>query len=209
MRKLLLAIAIGVLGAVPLASQSQEPIRSFPYDEDFSERFVQNAPAFLPGWWCNSGEKGQLFQYNWQGRSDLYSLALLPEGRSPITAQVHVNLKGRKNMFVGFWVATLKNGGARDVATSYLSVSVSANGGKDFGFVVPVGPSFGFPNETTTFQYFQYPLPAITDGNDNVVVRFSVWTEGSLQQPAILLLDDIRIAQAPGDVAPPFIVSLD
>lgn len=194
---------------MPFVSWSQQPIRSFPYDEDFSERFAGNAPVFLPGWRCNYGENGQLFQYNWQGRSDLYSLALLPEERLPITAQVHLNLEGKKNMFMGFWVATLKNGGARDVATSYLSVSVSANGGKDFGFVVPVGPSFGFPNETTTFQYFQYPLPPVTDGNANVVIRFSVWTDGSLQQPAILLLDDIRIAQAPGDVAPPFIVSLD
>ncbi len=134
---------------------------------------------------------------------------MLPEGKSPVVAQLHLNLEGRKNMFLGFWVASLKNGGARDVATSYLSVSISANGGKDFGFVVPVGPSYGFPNETTTFQYFQYPFPPITDGNDQVVVRFSVWSDGSLQQPAILLLDDIHIAQAPGDVAPPFIVSLD
>lgn len=210
MRKLTICLAIGVLGVMAtMRSQAQKPISSFPYTEDFSAHFNQNAHEFLPGWWWNQGENGQLFQFNWQGRSDMVSLAILPEGSSPVMAQVRLNLEGKKNTFLGFWVASLKNGGPKDQGTSYLSVCVSTNGGKDFGFLVPVGPSNGFRNETTTFQYFQYPFPPITDGHDQVVVRFSVWSDGSLQQPAILLLDDIHIAQAPTDVTPPFIVTLD
>jgi hypothetical protein len=133
---------------------------------------------------------------------------MLPDGKPPVNAQVALNLKGKKNTYLGFWVATLKNGGPRDLQRSYLSVLVSTSGGKDFGFEVPIGPAGGFANENTTFQYFQYPFPYMTDGNATVVLRFSVWSDGGPQQPAIILLDDIHIAQAPTDVTPPFIVSL-
>ena len=209
MRKLPIYLACWVLGMLPLHSQTQVPISSFPYNEDFSANFDPEAQVFLPSWWWNKTDNGQLFQFNWQGRSDLFSLAMLPDGKKPVIAQVSLNLEGRKNMYLGFWAATLKNGGSKDVQRSYLSVSISTNGGKDFGFLIPVGPANGFANQTTTFQYFQYPFPLVTDGQKNVVLRFSVWSDGSQEQPAILLLDDIRIAQAPTDVVPPFIVTLE
>ena len=209
MRKLPIYLACWVLGMLPMLSQAQESIRSFPYEEDFSANFISGSHAFLPNWWWNTSGEGQLFQFNWQGHSDLFSLAMLPDGRKPVVAQVSLDLQGRKNTYLGFWAATLKNGGAKDQQRRYLSVSISTNGGRDFGFEVPVGPASGFANQTTTFQYFQYPFPAVTNGHRNVVLRFSVWADEGQQQPAILLLDDVRIAQAPSDVAPPFIVTLD
>ena len=209
MRKLPIYLVCWVLGMLPLLSHAQEPIRSFPYNEDFSANFDSEAQVFLPHWWWNKAGDGQIFQFNWQGRSDLFSLAMLPDGKYPVVVQVPLNLEGRKNMYVGFWVATLKNGGNKDVQRTMLSVSISTNGGKTFGFEIPVGPADGFENQTTTFQYFQYPFPPATGGLRDVVLRFEAWANGNQQQPTILLLDDIRIAQAPGDVAPPFIVNLD
>lgn len=209
MRKLSLYLVCWVLGMLPMLSQAQSPIRSFPYDEDFSANFDPDAQSFLPQWWWNKAGEGQLFQFNWQGRSDLFSLAMLPDGKYPVYAQVSLNLEGKKNMYVGFWVATLKNGGKKDMQRTLLSVSISTNGGKSFGFEIPVGPTGGFENQTTTFQYFQYPFPPAAEGQKDVVLRFEVWSNGNQQQPAILLLDDVHIAQAPGDVAPPFIVDLD
>jgi hypothetical protein len=209
MRKLPLLMACWVLVALPALIQAQKPLSSFPYDEGFSAQFNSDAEAFLPNWQWNKGVSGQLFQFNWQGRSDMISLAMLPEGKTPVTAQVYLNLEGRKNTFMGFWVATLKNGGARDLQRSYMSVSISTNGGKDFGFYTPVGPADGFENQSTTFQYFQLPFPPVTDGRDKVVVRFSVWSDEGSQQSAIILLDDVHIAQAPTNATPPFIVSLN
>ena len=202
-------MVLWVLGALPLLVQAQEPVRSFPYDQAFSANFNSETPAFLKNWWWNKGGNGQLFQFNWQGRSDMFSLALLPDGKPPVSAVVFLDLRGKKNTYLGFWVATLKNGGDKDLQPSYLSVSISTNGGKDFGFEVPIGPAGGFANQNTTFQYIQCPFPAVTDGNATSVLRFSVWSDGGTQQPAILLLDDIHIAQAPADVTPPFIVSLE
>lgn len=202
-------MALCVLGVFPMLAPAQTPVRAFPYDQGFSANFNSEASAFLPNWWWNKEGDGQLFQFNWQGRSDLSSLAMLPDGKPPVNALVFLDLRGKKNTYLGFWVATLKNGGAKDVQRSYLSVSLSTNGGKDFGFEVPVGPAGGFENQNATFQYFQYPFPAVTDGKPSVVLRFAAWSDEGQQQPAILLLDDIHIAQAPADVSPPFIVSLE
>ncbi len=202
-------MACGLLAILPVLSHTQESIRTFPYSQDFGANFNEKGSVFLQNWWWNKGGNGQIFQFNWQGRSDLFSLALLPDGTPPITAQLYLDLRGRKNTYLGFWAATLKNGGDKDLKKSYLAVSVSTNGGKDFGFEIPIGPAGGFPNQNNTFQYFQYPLPQVADGNATTVLRFSVWSEEGAQQPAIILLDDVRVAQAPSDVAPPFIVSLD
>ena len=190
--------------------QAQQPVCSFPYEEGFSANFAVDTREFLPGWEWNDAEKdGQLFQFNWKGRTDMSSLALLPEGKAPVRAQLHLDLRGKKNTFMGFWVATLKNGGPKDHGKVFLSVSISPDGGSSFGFEVPIGPSEGFRNETTTFQYFQCPFPPVTNGREDLVIRFSVWSEGGTEQAAILLFDDVYIAQAPGDAAPPFIVSLE
>ena len=209
MRKLPFYLALWVLGVIPVFSPAQQPVRSFPYDQGFSANFNSEASLFLPNWWWNRGGNGQLFQFSWKGRSDMSSLAMLPDGTPPVIAQVNLDLRGKKNTYLGFWVATFKNGGDKDLQRAFLSVSISTNGGENFGFEVPIGPSAGFENQNTTFQYFQYPFPPVTDGNAFTVLRFSVWSDGGTQQPAIILLDDIHIAQAPTDVAPPFIVSLD
>jgi len=202
-------MACWVLAALPALISAQKPVSSFPYDEGFSAQFNPDAEVFLPNWRWNRGASGQLFQFNWQGRSDMFSLAMLPDGKAPVYADVYLNLSGKSNTFMGFWVASLKNGGARDLQRSYMSVSISTNDGKSFGFETPIGPANGFENQTTTYQYFQYPFPPVTDNRDKVVVRFSVWSEGGPQQPAIILLDDIQIAQAPKSATPPFIVSLN
>jgi hypothetical protein len=209
MRKLPFLMACWVLAALPALVSAQSPISSFPYDEGFSAQFNPDAEVFLPNWRWNRGASGQLFQFNWQGRSDMFSLAMLPDGKAPVYADVYLNLSGKSNTFMGFWVASLKNGGARDLQRSYMSVSISTNGGKSFGFETPIGPAKGFENQTTTYQYFQYPFPPVTDNRDKVVVRFSVWSEEGPQQPAIMLLDDIHFAQAPKSATPPFIVSLN
>ncbi|MBK8489705.1 MAG: lamin tail domain-containing protein [Saprospirales bacterium] len=187
----LLGLAIALSGQTPL---------TIPYDQDFTTEF-SNSSMFYPGWLRNSMDR--VTRYYEDGN---YSMKMLPVGEEiPTFAQVRLNLTGKQNAYVGFWVATLKNGGEEDLKKTRLSVSLSTNGGASFSFGMKIGGEQGFDNQDMSFQYFLYPLPPTAFNNSQVVVRFNVKSGGGPHLPAIVLIDDVHIATEPTDIFAPFI----
>lgn len=173
---------------------------TLPQQQDFTQEF-SNGPVFYQGWMRNSVDR--VTRYFDAGN---YSMKLLPMGEEINTfAQVNLNLTNKENVYVGFWVATRKNGGEDDLKKTRLTVSVSTDGGQTFGLGMKIYHHQGFENEDKPFMYFEFPLPPAAFNNNKVAVRFNVKSGGGPHLPAIVLIDDVLIEDEPADRWAPYI----
>lgn len=201
--KLLLALA-----GIAIMEVAHAQVATYPYSQDFEEPFLTgHNVAFLPNWWGNYMAQDTMGQYNAFAHSGSHSLFMLPEGEEFKTiVQVRLDLSDAANTFSEIWVASRKNGAAEDEKRVKLNAAVSVNGGITFPYVTSFGPHEGFANANTEFQKFVFAFPPATNNKSEVVLRFIGRSGGGPHLPAMLLIDDILVAQAETDTFPPYIM---
>ncbi len=198
---------VAVRSEASAACALSEPVREFPFTEDFDAPFdLDGGGYFLPHWWGNEIGTPLMGQSGVQSLSPPYSLFLLPqEEEEPVVAELSLDLTGRNYTYLTFALATLKNGGDDAKKRTRLSISHSINGAP-FSFATKIGPERGFENQSTGFESIVHPLPAITNGEACVRVRFNARTGGGPHEPVILLIDDVVVDQADQDIFAPYLI---
>jgi len=178
-------------------------VDDLPFHEDFEQDF-KRSKDFLDNWKANTTDSKLLGQQNEGSNRSLY---MVPEGEHlTINADLSLNLSGKNHVYMAFDVATRKNGSREDQKRTKLSVSISTDGGKTFGFGMKIGPEMGMSNtDSKEPKNYKYPFPPLANGKRNVVIRFKAKAGGGPHKAAKLLIDDVKVSEALSDRFAPFI----
>lgn len=198
-----------LLMLVLVINSAKAQINSFPSTEGFEGQFTTGLNVqFLPNWTGNEVSFGtRIFADSTHQRTGASALGAIPTSTFSPTILVSLNLTGQSNMTMDFWAKSELNGTGTREAIVYISTS--NDGGVTFGTPTLLGDSLTFPNASTSYSNYVYPLPASTNNQPNVVLKVVV-TRGNGTvggTAAIFLMDDVTFTAATSDIFPPTAVT--
>lgn len=206
MKKIFTLIALMV---VVLSSNAQ--INSFPANEGFEAPFTTGLNVqFIPNWTGSEVQTtNRIFANTAFPNTGLQALAAIPTSAFTADIKASLDLTGQSNMVMTFYAKSEPNGGPTSTRQAIVYASTSIDGGVTFGPATQIGDSTSFPNASTSYSLYTYPIQNNASNQPNVVVKLSVTrglgtTGGSA---AIFLMDDVNFSASATDVFPPSVIS--
>jgi hypothetical protein len=186
-------------------------ISSFPANEGFEAAFTAGLNVqFIPNWTGSEvATTNRIFANTAFPRTGLQALAAIPTSAFTADIKASLNLTGQSNMVMSFYAKSEPNGGPTSTREAVVYASTSIDGGVTFGPATQIGDTSSFPNASTTYALYTYPLQSNSNNQSNVVVKLSV-TRGNGTaggSAAIFLMDDVNFAASATDVFPPSVAS--
>jgi hypothetical protein len=194
---------------VALATNAQ--ISSFPANEGFEAAFTTGLNVqFITNWTGSEvAATNRIFANTAFPRTGLQALAAIPTSAFTADIKASLNLTGQTNMVMSFYAKSEPNGGPTSTREAVVYASTSIDGGVTFGPATQIGDTSSFPNASTSYTLYTYPLQNNATNQANVVVKLSV-TRGNGTaggSAAIFLMDDVTFAASATDIFPPSVVS--